>query len=361
MIKPPGSSLSKVGAVAAGGPTERVRGEAGRLLVALAQTPAQGPNFAIGESVSARLVEPLQNRQWLAVVKGSVFTLQWPAAAGTADSPAAAMPARGETLSLQVASLTPRLSFMLAGSGAPRSAGNAVAVQFSDAARSLTELVRAGERGMLPFSAAALDAMPVLLPHPNAPLAERAQALAQAIGHSGLFYESHLLAWAEGRLPQSSLVHEPQARIGPALKDAEPGTRDAASAELGAVLQRQLDALDGRPLAFAGFAWPGQAADWHIQRDATDEHGDKASGGHQRDSPAHAPAWTTQLHLNLPHLGALGAQLRVTGAHVALVMTLDNADAGALLAAHSARLSSALQATGLTLTELAVQASPEPP
>lgn len=359
VIKPPGPSVGRVGAVAPGSPAERVGGDASRLLVAVAPAPAQGPGFAIGEAVTARLIEPLPNRQWLAVVKGGVFTLHLPAAAANPATAPAWVPAKGETLSLQVASLTPRLSFVLAGASTASPAGSAVAVQLSDAARTLTDLIHAGERGRLPARTAAIETMTVLLGNPTSPPAERAQAVAQAISHSGLFYESHLLAWAEGRLPLSSVADEPQARLAQALKSTDSGRRADASAELGALLQRQLDALDGKPLTFAGFAWPGQAAEWHIQRDAPDTSNprdDEAADKPPRDTPAQAPAWTTQIDLTLPHLGALGAQVRVTGSQVTLAMALST-DAGArLLAAHRGRLASALQAAGLTLSELTVQA-----
>ena len=73
------------------------------------------------------------------------------------------------------------------------------------------------------------------------------------------------------------------------------------------------------------------------------------------ESVEHPPAWTTQIQLTLPRLGALGAQLRVTGSQVTLAMTLDNDTSAALLATHRARLASALQVAGLNLAALTVQ------
>ena len=136
MIKPPDPSVSKVGAVLPSTPVERVRGDVGRLLVAVQQQGAQGPGFVVGETVSARLVEPLQNRQWLAVVKNTAISLQWPANA--------AVPTQGGTLSLQVASLTPQLRFMLIDRAAAEPAQGAVAVQLSAAAQTISALVQAG-------------------------------------------------------------------------------------------------------------------------------------------------------------------------------------------------------------------------
>ncbi len=345
MIKPAGPSLDKVGAVTPGSPVERVRGDVGRLLMAVQAQGAPGPGFVVGEAVSARLVEPLQGRQWLAVVKNTVITLQWPANT--------AVPTQGGTLALQVASLTPRLSFVLAEAASPAPAHGAVAVQLSAAAQSLNALVQAGAATLASAHAHA----PVLVGDPAAPPAERAQAVAQAIVHSGLFYESHLLAWAEGRMPLASLSREPQAQLQP--HDAPAAMREAASAELGSVLQRQLDALDGKPLAFAGFAWPGQPAQWSLQREPLDARDDEAA---ERPAEGHQDpeTWTTQIRLDLPRLGALGAQLRVAGTQLTLAMTLGSADGASLLATHRGRLAAALQAAGLTLAGMTVQA-PGPP
>ena len=363
MIKPPGPSVSKVGAVTPSSQIERVRAETGRLPVAVPSAPAQQPVFVIGEAVSARLVEPLQNRQWVAIVKNAVFTLQLPPAATGVGTAPGATPSQGDVLSLQVASLAPRLTFVLVDSARVTPAGGAVAVQLSDAARALSELVSASGRGPQPANATPQSTV-TMLSDPAATPSERARALAQAISHSGLFYESHLLAWAQGRLPLSSLHSEPQARLADQLKDASPATREAAGAELGSLLQRQLDALDGKPLAFAGLAWPGQPAEWRVQREAVDERGHERrneAGGEPDDPEAgQPPAWTTQIQLALPSLGALGAQLRVAGSQVTLALTLDNAAGAVLRAAHRGRLASALQGAGLTLTALTVQRPTSP-
>jgi len=56
------------------------------------------------------------------------------------------------------------------------------------------------------------------------PVATLRAALAQAVGESGLFYESHLAQWLAGQRPLAALMREPQARLtavqGPAAGDA---------------------------------------------------------------------------------------------------------------------------------------------
>ncbi|SCC91123.1 conserved hypothetical protein [Thiomonas sp. X19] len=47
--------------------------------------------------------------------------------------------------------------------------------------------------------------------------AQLAMALGRSIKASGLFYESHLAAWAQGQLPMPELLSEPQGRLSPVL------------------------------------------------------------------------------------------------------------------------------------------------
>ena len=104
-------------------------------------------------------------------------------------------------------------------------------------------------------------------------------------------------------------------------------------------------------LAFGGFAWPGQRIEWQLQRDADEEPADRRDG----DGADRPPNWSTRLDLDLPRLGAVGAQVRVVGSEVTLAMTLAIGASAALIDTHRARLAAALQAAGLTLAALTVR------
>ncbi|MDH5539651.1 MAG: flagellar hook-length control protein FliK [Rhizobacter sp.] len=358
MIKPLGPPVGQVAPVGPDAGSPRLRNDAGRQLVAVAQAPAQRPELLVGESVTARLVERLPDRQWVAIVKGAPFTLRLPAATpdgvatrqvdgGTqaaAHAPSTSF-TRGAALSLRVATLTPRLSFVLTGAMPAPTAGTQASL--SDAARYLSALVRAGEAPAVAAKVAAPAPVSLLPEDPSAAASLRAQALAQAVRQSGMFYESHLRAWTDGRLPLERLQDEPQARAGSTLKDAGPDQRTAATAELGRLLQRQLDSLDGRPLALTGLAWPGQLVDWTIERDA-----DPAP---QSTADDDAPAWSTQLRLVLPRLGELGASLRVVGSQVQLRFAADSPATAATLAGQRDALAERLRHVGLQLNTWAVE------
>jgi hypothetical protein len=370
VIKPLGPQASQVGPIGSGAAPPRLGNEAGRLLVGVAHSLAQLPELSVGESVNARLVERLPNRQWIAMVKDAPFTLRLPAPtpddrttrqpSGSAEAPDAepATPfTKGAMLSLRVASLTPRLSFVLVGA-APAAAAAGSQASLSDAARYLSALVRAGESRPLPAGAAspAPPAQVSLLPaDPSATAAGRAQSLAQAVRHSGLFYESHLRAWADGRMTLDQVHDEPQARAGQWLQEDNPQQRASATAELGRLLQRQLDSLDGRPLLLSGMAWPGQTVEWTIEREP--------DGATETDAGDDPSAWSTQLHLMLPRLGQLGASLRVVGSNVQLRFATDNAATAAVLDRQREALAERLLRAGLQLNTWAVEheaAAPKP-
>ncbi|HEF4771709.1 flagellar hook-length control protein FliK [Burkholderia multivorans] len=84
-------------------------------------------------------------------------------------------------------------------------------------------------------------------------------ALAQAVGESGLFYESHLAQWFAGQRPLAALLREPQARIAIAQTSADP---DAAPDDdaLDALLTPRLSLPSARAAVQSGAVASGAAA-----------------------------------------------------------------------------------------------------
>jgi hypothetical protein len=82
-----------------------------------------------------------------------------------------------------------------------------------------------------------------------------AQALADGVRGSGLFYESHLAAWVQGDLPAQALLQEPQGRLS-ALAQAQA----QAQAPQGANAAADAAAQPGANASNAALATPGHAA-----------------------------------------------------------------------------------------------------
>ncbi|MBU9626269.1 flagellar hook-length control protein FliK [Burkholderia multivorans] len=134
----------------------------------------------------------------------------------------------------------PAALFAAAADGAAAQAGHATAASASGAATAAA-------------APTAAEASP-----PSLAGALRA-ALAQAVGESGLFYESHLAQWFAGQRPLAALLREPQARIAIALTSADP---DAAPDDdaLDALLTPRLSLPSARAAVQSGAVASGGAA-----------------------------------------------------------------------------------------------------
>jgi len=220
--------------------------------------------------------------------------------------------------------------------------------------------------------------------------------LKQAIAQSGMFYEAHQAEWVEGRFAKTALLQEPQGKLSsplafeanetaltaqaktPAEATAAPhpttGPAPTAGVDVGAgkatissaqstqsaaqpvapqaqaLVQQQLDALATQNFSWQGQVWPGQDMRWEIDEDA-------AWNGQDDDDTA--PKWTTRLHLTLPNLGEVDAQIRLNGDQITLAMSAGNADTRALMRSASLDLRSQLEEAGLTLASMGVGAPSE--
>lgn len=323
--------------------------------------PARLPDLAVGEDVTARMVEQIDNRRFVALIKNGLFTLTLP--------PDTQLP--GDTIKLTVASLAPSLTFTLSESAQEgQTAESSAQVQLSRSAQYLTTLLTASQdpdSATLGTTTPQLSTPLLLTDSPTQP-AKLAEGLAHAVNKSGVFYESHVKSWAEGRLPLQQLKEEPQARLLEALQTREalqssaatldnalqsdasnPSNRllSSAAPQLGQLVQRQLDALENRTLFLQATAWLGQPVTMTIQEEQVTE----------RDAQEKAPerAWTTRLALDLPQLGSVNVNLRLVNGTVQVDFRPRDQATSQLIRDHGGRLTSGMSAAGLNLAQLTVQ------
>ncbi len=100
-------------------------------------------------------------------------------------------------------------------------------VALSPTAQSLVEIQQAGKG---PPALGGVETTPVAARMPL-PTAQLAHALEGALRGSGLFYESHLAAWAQGRMPLAILLAEPQGALSNPSSSANPSQVPAQTAE----------------------------------------------------------------------------------------------------------------------------------
>lgn len=182
-----------------------------------------------------------------------------------------------------------------------------------------------------------------------------AAVLKDAIGASGLFYESHVAEWSAGQRPLADLMREPQMQRAPAAgaEAAGPGPVPAAADPATAqFINLQLASQEQARVAWQGQLWPGQELAWQISRDAPEprEHG----GGEPPEPP-----WRSVLRLRFPLLGEIGATVVLAGDQLHIELQAGSDQVGSLLRARAGELYHALEASGAVPASLTVSSSGE--
>jgi hypothetical protein len=207
--------------------------------------------FVPGQRMMATIQAILPNGAYRALVGQREVTLALPFAAKM-----------GDALELEVVENKGRTALAVVGQGLAEAGqeenSGSVLMRLTQTGKLIAGLlVDAGQDG----KPQALNSMQAILP--GAPEDSEAVALAlkDAVGKSGLFYESHQAKWAQGQLPVEALLAEPQGKlsnVARALSMAAAALRGQAEGEA---------ALQGRPApalaqatAMPGAAAPVQAA-----------------------------------------------------------------------------------------------------
>ena len=202
-----------------------------------------------------------------------------------------------------------------------------------------------GLRASVPSSTTLTPSVVAELPGPSRGMLPA--RLAQTLSESGLFYESHLSRWTKGELSFDALLREPQARLGRELPMgagvAELGGMPDEAARLAG---RQLQLLDGAPLVWQGFAWPGQWLEWRV-----DERFPEGGEGGGEEA---GERWATELHLHLPRLGSVHAHVGLRGDRLDVRLTAQDSAVREAMQAALPALVNGLEAAGLTPDNLTV-------
>ncbi|WP_338765790.1 flagellar hook-length control protein FliK [Massilia sp. METH4] len=177
-------------------------------------------------------------------------------------------------------------------------------------------------------------------------------ALKNVLGESGLFYESHVAEWAEGKRSLQELAREPQMQ-----RMMQGATSDAMARAMGGpdlsaahMINLQLHAQEQGKVQWHGEAWPGQRMQWEVER----EENEGRSRG--RGEAEEQPVWRSGVRFHLPLLGKVAASVTLVGDQVHLTMQSDSDDTAAELRAWSGELQRALDAAGLPLSTLSIGA-----
>lgn len=230
----------------------------------------------------------------------------------------------------------------------PALAGDTPAPELSTTARAISSVLSQAES--VPGAPLALVGKTPLMAAPGADPAQVAQKLRDTVGSSGLFYESHVAEWAEGKRPLASLLLEPQMQKAAPGETPRTGT-DLASAQL---INLQLHTHEQARVQWQGEAWPGQKMQWDISQDAPEG---QQHAGTQADEEA--TAWRSNVRFQFPLLGDLEAHVVLQGGRVAIQLQAGSEASADTLRQHAARLEASLDAAGWPLSSLTIAGQPE--
>lgn len=215
----------------------------------------------------------------------------------------------------------------------------------SAAARVITTVLGVAARAPNPPSA--IVAPQPLLPAASSDPVKLATVLKDAIGASGLFYESHVAEWSAGQRPLAELQREPQMqRAAGAGASSGPAAGDAATAQF---INLQLSSQEQGRVAWQGQLWPGQDMAWQISRDAPDGGARQQAGGEAPQAP-----WRSALRLRFAALGEIGATVVLAGDQLHIALQPGSDGVGELLRARAADLQRSLEASGNPLASLTI-------
>jgi Flagellar hook-length control protein FliK len=315
-------------------------------LVTAISAPSASAAFEPGQKFQATVQAQLAPGIFKVQVADQLLQLQLPATIRP-----------GNTITLQVVSLLPRLTFNMAASANPLSTSD----QLSATARLLSSLTQQPlEKAFVrPTNSAPLWTGTTQFPD----TAELAGTLHTALSQSGLFYESHQAQWIAGARNTAQLLHEPQnlpaerIRAASGLEDNISKTNttvtlSSASAGSGLerisipgipdhlqqLIQQQLNALETRQVQWQGQVWERQEMNWKIQEETS--HAANAENG---------KLWSTQIHLVLPNLGEVTATLRFAGSGLSITLDATEAATRSKLGTASSMLVSALSDRGIAI------------
>jgi flagellar hook-length control protein FliK len=272
----------------------------------------------------------------------------------------------GDIITLQVASLQPRLSFTLAASSNPVSTPESL----SATSRLLSSLSQQPlERSYVrPIQSSPLWAGIQAQPDTS----QLANNLHDALSHSGLFYESHQAQWIAGTRPTTQLLLEPQNQfpdksqpqtpqnqllqnsqlpdihsrnidttgnpISPSLAGSEQRVAiPNIPQHLHTLVQQQLNALETHQVQWQGQVWQGQEMRWEVREESP----------HRTAQGTEEGQWITQIHLDLPNLGGVSARLSFNGNALNLSLEVTDSETRNKLGNAASQLMTALSERGI--------------
>jgi hypothetical protein len=303
-------------------PMERV--SAIKALVTAQDQATRHGAFNVGEQYQAEVLSRSAEGQPANVrLDGTLFKMELPPQL-----------APGQTLTLKYLSNSPDPTFLLLKTDlAPNTQVNNIVL--SQAASNIGQFIN--QIG---------NSLPISAPHQsgtilNAPPDQTSLTtdnLKLSIVHSGLFYESHLAGFLQGKYELSGLAQEPQNKFG-----FDPAT----------IVVKQLEILEQNKIHLNGEVWPNQNMDWTISVEKRPER-DPEAKQQNRSQAENEPIYSSVMKFNFAHLGNIKATLQIHNGNLHLKFETSSTLSTQLLKSQTNGLAVALESLGQKLETISV-------
>ncbi|MDD5298869.1 MAG: flagellar hook-length control protein FliK [Gallionella sp.] len=352
----------------------QVLSNSGKPLIAAAKdTPAPITKLELGQQLQGAVQSKISEGFFKVQVAGEMLQMRLPANIQS-----------GDVIKLEVLAIQPRITFGMVASTNPLSTPE----QIGATARLLANLADLPIERPIVQQLGNKAVWPAAQQIPDAKLL--AGGLREALGKSGLFYESHQAQWVRGERSTSQLLQEPQNLLtgknilftaaeqrvaanamsgfpasGPPVSGAGDRvsiTQDSANTqaiakssgdttmpvakELVHLVQQQLHTLEQHHMVWMGQVWPGQQMQWEIQ-------GQPEHQARQQDERQ----WRTEMELALPKLGDVHARLVFAESGLRLALHAGDSATVDLFNRALPKLKNSLADAGIKLTAIAVDKS----
>jgi hypothetical protein len=282
---------------------------------------AQAKFFTQGETYSARVTQRVSERAFLVEVKADAaqqFVLKMELGQQAKV---------GQTMQLQYLREQPVMTFMLKPSA---NVYTGTTVNLSQTGSLLGQYLGQAESQ---HASTRYEAIQTVTHFPFKPQV-MAHDLQQALSRSGLFYESHLQALAQGQYSLQHIKQEPQNQAG-----FNPAN----------LMFQQLAVLEHQRFSWHGEVWPGQKMTWDVyeQRTPTESEQSQPILDEER-------LIASELSIDFPQLGAVKAKISMANGHLRIHLESESGQTYQLLQQQKVKLAEAIHKHGQVLDGLTV-------
>ncbi|MFZ6692460.1 flagellar hook-length control protein FliK [Undibacterium sp. SXout20W] len=174
--------------------------------------------------------------------------------------------------------------------------------------------------------------------------------LQKQFSNSGVFYESHLADWVNGKRDLQAIRSEPQATL-PSLDEKGVPTSVSNSAEykeVARLVQQQLNTLENDSLKWQGNFLPAHTLELEIRRQQPEKK-------NHRYTTETEGFWSSIVRFTLPAIGMVSATINMHSSHLSVTIQTKDETTAQLLRSFAPQFTSTLSTLGTNIDQFSIR------